>query len=307
MTVVLTAQQAANLRYRATFPDAVLAPVLLTDGRFGVSDAALTDPRVAQYRHLLKQGAIEDQSTLTFLPSDPYKITLSGRECYLSAAATAHAFGIPATNVYRFEIHRGESGYSGDAANGNRRAELVAGATSADRYGSGETLWVSFSFVVGPAHATFDTGGTLQLLHQWHSVDSGTARSPVLGVSVDGGNLRVYTRSDSTGSTAQNHYTVARPTDGVVHNVVISGLLGASGHLNVWLDGAQVVNVNTPIGYYNDDAGARDLAYTHFGMYQNNSVDPTVVFIANPEWGTTDLSARVASPLAVTVPAGGWV
>lgn len=38
-----------------------------------------------------------------------------------------------------------------------------------------------------------------------------------------------------------------------------------------------------------------------------NVSDPAVVFFANMEWGTADLSARVSTPLSVVVPAGGWV
>src|SRR5262249_54153863 len=151
---------------------------------------------------------------------------------------------IPATNVYRFEVHVNDFGWAGDSRNGNRRSELVS---EGDKYGSGATLWTSFSFVVGPAHAPFDVGSEHNTIHQWHSIDTTVARSPVLDVELLDGRLEIYTRSDATdddGATEIIRYSATRPPDGVVHNVVISCLLGHSGHINAWLDGTQIVNTN---------------------------------------------------------------
>ena len=307
MIVALSAEDAANIRHWSQFSDAKLDPRPLEDGRFAVPVTTLTDRRFAGARRLIAKGATVAESAVTFAATSDFRMSIDSKQVYLSAAPTPHAFSAPGAGVYRFETRRNESGYAGDAANGNRRSELVAGIDASDRYGAGETLWSSFAFVVGPQKGGLDAGGALGLVHQWHSVDTGVSRAPVLGVSLDGGNLRIYTRSDATGTATQNHYTAPRPPDGTVHRVVVAGTLGASGHLNVWLDGTQIVNVNTPIGYYNDDAGARDLAYPHVGLYQNNFDAPTVVFITNWEWGTTDLSARVASPRPVTAPASGWV
>jgi hypothetical protein len=84
--------------------------------------------------------------------------------------------------------------------------------------------------------------------------------------------------------------------------MVISGLLGQSGHITVWLDGTQIVNADAPIGYYNDDGGARALAYPHWGLHQTNVDAPSVIYHANMEWGTADLSSRVDTPLPVMTP-----
>lgn len=304
MPLVVTPETAANLRYRGQYDFAKLAPQRLTDGRFALSENTVTDRRFALQRPILQTGTVEP--AVTYANSEEVRLTLSGKQVYLTAAPTAHSFGIPASNVHRYELRHDESGYSGDAANGNRRSELVAGFPG-DRYKSGETLWVAFSWVVANPGGFQPGGLPLNVLSQWHSVDVEVSRSPVFTFGFANGNLGVSTRSDATGTASQSHYSQPRPADGQVHHTVIRGLLGQAGHLDVWLDGVQIVNVDTPIGYYNDDGGTRELAYVHFGMYQNNIGEPTVVYTMNERWGTTDLSSLIASPTPVNVPPGGWV
>lgn len=309
MAICLTGLQSLNLRYRGQFPDSKLEPVKLSDGRYAVSEATISDRRFALFRTQLSAGTVEANSGLTTAGDNDLYVPVDSKSLRVFSAEKDYAIATKATGVFRFETRSGDFGYSGDGANNNRRSEMVA---SGFTYGAGETLWVSFSFVVGPDHVPFDPAGAVNgqhnIIHQWHSVDTTNSRSPVCNIELNSGNLEVNTRSDSTGSGPTNkvvHYNSARPTDGTPHSVVISGLLGQSGHLNVWLDGAQILNLDTPIGYYNDDAGARDLAYPHWGIYQKNVDDPAVVYHANIEWGTTDLSARIAAPL--TVPALTWL
>lgn len=305
MSRVFTAEQAANLIWRSQFQDALLAPRRLSDGRYALPESVVDDRRFALYRHLLTQGTVEADAGLTFVAADAdFRIDQGGQPMYLSAGNVGHAFGIPAPNVYRFELRQDESGYGGDPANGNRRAELVS---AGERYSAGQTIWESWSMVIGTQRAGFGTPDNLGIVHQWHSVDTTTSRSPIFGIGLTGGMLNVYTRSDLHGATRDDHYTTPAPASGVVLNFVVAGKLGASGHLNVWINGIQVVNVDTPIGYYNDDAGARALAYPHWGMYMRNAPTVNVLFHANVEWGTSDLSARIATPLAVTTPPDGWV
>jgi hypothetical protein len=242
---------------------------------------------------------------------DTSVLTVDSKQMRLWAVPAPYAFSIPAPNVYRFEVHANDFGWPGDSENSNRRSELAARDRYA--YGPGATLWTSFSFVVGPAHAPFDAGSKQNTIHQWHSVDDPPhedGRRPVLQVELLDGKLMIRTRSDATGDDGDTdvvRYSAARPSDGVAHNMVISGLLGRSGHLNAWLDGTQIVNTDTPIGYYNDDGGARALAYPQWGIYQTNVDPPAVIYHANLEWGTNDLSARISNPLAVNTPPGGWV
>lgn len=221
----------------------------------------------------------------------------------LYAAPTPYAFGTPAENVYRFEVRENDFGWPGDSKNGKRRSELVS---RGDQYRSGETLWTSFSFVVGPAHGPFDGGSEQNFIHQWHSVDVTENRAPVVRVELNHGDLEIRTQSDATDKSVVR-YRAVRPPDGAVHSVVISGLLGKSGHIKAWLDGTQIVNTDAPIGYYNDDGGERPLAYPQWGIYQSNVKAPAVIYDANLTWGTSDLTRLISRPTAVTAPPGGWV
>jgi hypothetical protein len=60
------------------------------------------------------------------------------------------------------------------------------------------------------------------------------------------------------------------------------------------------------MSYYNQLPGKK-LGYPQWGIYGPNRNKTDVIFHANPEFGTTDLSARIASPLPIFTPAGGWV
>ncbi len=302
-----TPEQAANLRYRG-LGNSRLLPVELVDGRYGVSEATLTDPAFAQQRPLLKAGSSE--SVAIDNDNDILWMTVDGKQAYLLSPKLAHSFSIPAANTYRFECRHDEFGWSGDAPN-NRHNELIADLNT---YGPGDTLWTSFAFVVGPDHAPLDYSdyvGT-DILHntifQWHSVPGAVNTSPVLTVELWQGNLEIWTRSDAVTTGPNNgkqvRYTTTRPTDGTPHYVVLQGTLGETGHLNAWIDGVQVVDVDCPIGYYSTPG---EICYVDWGIYQNNFDAPTIMFHANMEWGETDLSARVASPLTVNVPPAGWV
>lgn len=220
----------------------------------------------------------------------------------LYAAPTGYAFTNPATSVYRFEVRKDDFGWHGDARNGKRRAELISAGR---KYSAGETLWTSFSFVIGPAHTAFDGGSEQNFIHQWHSVDTTDGRAPVVRVEVSHGNLEVRTQSDAAEKPVVR-YRAVRPQDGAVHNMVISGLLGQSGHIRAWLDGVRIVDTEAPIGYYNDDDGQRALAYPQWGLYESNVEAPSIIYHANLEWGTTALAERISAPLSVPVPRGGW-
>lgn len=277
------------------------APTLAI-GVFTAALVGVAPPSDVPMRSAAKVGVESDagivlaSATNLIVDSQPMRVVAVDKD---------YAFSMPASDVYRFEVRKNDFGWGGDNKANNRRSELVS---EGDRYYSGETLWSSFSFVVGPDHEPFDTEGPYHnIIHQWHSVDTASGRSPVFTIELRNGDLAVSTRSDDEVSGSHDghvaHYSATRPTDGIVHNVVVSGLLGSDGHLDVWLDGRRIVDEDTAIGYYNDDGA---LAYPHWGIYQKNVDDPTVVYHANIEWGLEELSARVARPLDVIQPSGGW-
>ncbi|BBX50944.1 hypothetical protein GCM10009645_42740 [Mycolicibacterium poriferae] len=233
-------------------------------------------------------------------------VTVDSRRMRVQAVEEKHAFSIAAKDTYRFETRKNDFGWSGDKKSNNRRSELIANDA---RYYSGEVLWSSFSFVVGPKHVPFDNGkSSHNQITQWHSVDGDDeGRAPVFDIQLNGGDLLVVTRSDAKGpATWDVHYRQPRPSDGAQHSVVVAGLLGRRGHLDVWLDGNQIVNVDTPIGYYEDDGGQRALAYPHWGLYQDNVDHPAIIYHSNIEWGLANLSDRINHPKNVNKPSGGW-
>lgn len=243
------------------------------------------------------RGLVLASATNLIVDSQPMRV---------QAVEKDYAFSTPASDVYRFEVRKNDFGWDGDGPADNRRSELVS---EGDHYYADETLWSAFSFVVGPEHLPFDPEGEdsspyHNIIHQWHSVDTASGRSPVFAIELRNGDFTVSTRSDDDPSRLVTHYSETRPADGVVHDVVVSGLLGNDGHLNVWLDGRQIVNDDTAIGYYDDDGG---LAYPHWGIYQKNVDAPSIVYHANIEWGLEELSGRVTAPPDVIEPPGGWV
>jgi hypothetical protein len=309
MVVCLTGEQACNLRYRGISPSQ-LQPVRLDDGRYAVGEGTLNDRRLAEQRPLLLAGSIESAS-LDAAWDERIRFTVDSKEVFLLSPPTPHAISIPSSNLYRFECRHNEFGWVNDEEHDNRHNELIG---NQDTFALGETLWSSFSFVVGPEHAPFDysdytvTGVMHNTIFQWHAAGTSESGAPVLSVEMVEGNLEVWTRSDADlagpNSGAQVRYSVARPTDGTVHSIVIQGTLGEFGHLNVWLNGSQVADTDCPIGYYNTPG---ETCYIDWGIYQRNVDDSTIMYHANVEWGTADLSARIANPLSVATPAGGWV
>lgn len=304
--LLLTGPQASDLVWKQQFADAQLAPHPTTDGRYALPESVLTDRRFARFREQLRVGSIGSATLGAPLNETHFITTLGGAPAYVSAARVSHAFGMPATDVYRFECRKNESGYGGDSANRNRRSEIVADGAP---WSAGATVWEAWSTVVSPsAHTGFDLPNAFAAAHQWHSVDTGMPRPPVLVIAFESGNIRIRTLSDASGS-AVTHYNAPRPADGTAIAFVVQATPGAAGtgHLRVWINGTQVVNAATPIGYYNDDGGARALAYPHWGMYMTNVSTRDVIFHGRIEHGTADLSARIASPLALATPRDGWV
>lgn len=296
-----TPEQIADAMYYSGHPDSIIMAPRIADGRYALPQTVLTDPRHAEVASVLRRGIIGDDAGLVYEnPYNTFKIVVDGQLMYLSAAKLAHAYGVPALGVHRFEGRKGETGFSGDAANGNRRSELVSDGY---RYMAGEHLWESFTMILGETGASMEDEGLFCILNQWHSVDTSVARSPVFSLTARDGIIQLSTRSHRDGPNVLNtHHTMPRPAKGVALNYVVHGFLGQNGHLDVWLNGNQIVNVDTPIGYYNDmtNGQPRALAYPHWGLYEKDSPARTVVYFANIEFGTQEKSARIPNPLPVS-------
>lgn len=116
------------------------------------------------------------------------------------------------------------------------------------------TVWSSFCVILGDTPGlTKARASSLGAVHQWHIVDTNTGRSPVLHVDCSNNLLQIVTRSSAALDAGLNgntviRYSTAMPATGVKTHVVLQATMGASGHLNAWVNGTQVVNVDCPIG-----------------------------------------------------------
>lgn len=314
--IVLTAQQTANLLGQNSFSDALLAPRRLSDGQYALPESALTDPRHARWRSILVQGSIVDAGSLTFTPpvggSTGYSVTVDGHEMYLGVGAPWYTYGtpgprlfdIPVANLYRFECHHNNVLTSGDGGAGRRRVELLRNGD--DGWADGTTVWAAWSTILTDRREGFHTdNGTIIFQMHPHYTSSGVY--PVMWLGLRADTLEVRTRSSltMTGSAVTHYSEPFDPDSGTPTNFVFQCTFGASGHLNVWKDGTQIVNVDTPIGYY--DEGLSVIAFPQFGCYMNNVETVDVIYHANMEIGTTNRSTRIANPQAVTAPPTGWV
>lgn len=287
-----------------------LWPLLLSDGTFALPPEVQTDPKYAA-----AVATLAGWLTATPLPGDyipassgspqAFRMMVDGK--YMHHSGRTESLTMPDPAVFRFEARVNDfQGFSGDSANQNRRSELVADGS--DRGIGVGTLWSAFCLILGDHDGLSKVrSGPLGLVHQWHSVDIGIGRGPVLFVDCSNNVMAIRTASSASLDAGQNGIAVTRystsiPAKGTKTYFVFQATFGQTGHLNAWVNGTQVVNADTPIGYYNDltdGSGRTELGYPHWGLYTRNQSETDVVYIANPEWGTGSLSARISTPLAV--------
>jgi hypothetical protein len=325
--IVLTAEQCSRVWLRDEYPGSQLLPLLLSDGRYGVPDRVLTDPHHAHVRSVLAQGTIVADNTVTVLPysQQGYYLTVDGKKMHVGFASGFNPvrgwpyphhgpFTVAGTNLYRFEARYNDDHLSydwGTDQNGDgiidtgprRRVEIAQGDDTGPKMG--QTWWTSWSMVFTDKSAPILLGDNGTLVHQWFHTGNG----PFVYVATGAGYLQFATRTLT--EDYFSHYSQPfTPTVGTPQNFVMRGVLNSKangGHLDVWLNGVQVVNVDTTVGFF-DVPNPDDPAYLHIatGIYQGNVTDRAVLYLANLEFGTTDLSARITTPLPVTPPPGGW-
>jgi hypothetical protein len=189
----------------------------------------------------------------------------------------------PTATGHRFELRAGE----------DQRAEFVSRFNT---FGSGAEVWQSFSFEIDIADG-FEAvlaPPSWGIIAQFHSIDTAQTggRSPVLYYDLGDNEFRIVTRSDTDGPNVEKvRYSAALPAGQV--NIVTRFVLGASGQLQVWRDGVEIINISCPIGYYND---AGDLCYLQWGNYHQAGAPISAVTTSNMLWGLTDLSSKILNP-----------
>lgn len=307
--LVGTQQQAINAWAAggSSRTDALL-PRLLNDGTYVTADACATDTLIPSGARTELAGWTSATPTADKYQADPFTsqpLTLVTKVAGLDAyhAGRRGAVTMPDPAVMRFEVQPNDFAQIGDSTRTNRRSEFVA---ANDRYNDGQTVWSSFAVVMGPCAGLRKSRSDPQgLVHQWHSVDTTVNRSPSVSVDCSNDELKITTRSDDAISPTNGNgipqvlYTTTLPAQGTITYIVLQVLLGEVGHINAWVNGTQVIERTQPIGYWTDALDGRALAYPHWGLYSKNDNTTDVVYIANPEIGTADLTARIATPLSV--------
>jgi hypothetical protein len=315
--IVLTDGRTGQILWKDQFPYAVLRPIRLVDNKYALPASVLTMPEHARWRDVLKrQGTVVDSEDLTFASVGPtnYRKDVNGHQMHLRINADAvdpasygypapRLFDTPGAGVLRFECHHGNDIGSSDYRNNRRRVELSEEPEDSS-YHDGEVLWDSWSTIITDQRAGLDQFSQ-SIIHQWHHASSAAFTSiyapPPFAVVLNSGQLTINTRYGNAGTSIGTvHYTMTAPASWAVTHFVVQATLGAAGHLNVWINGEQVVNVDTPIGYY--DESPPYLAYVQFGIYMDNTRTVDALYHINNEYGLTDLSSRVSNPLSFTIP-----
>ncbi|MCV7230649.1 polysaccharide lyase [Mycolicibacterium komossense] len=310
--IVLTAEQYARMVWKDQVDYAVLRGMRLSDNRYAFPESVLTDPAHARWRRLLARGQIIDASRLTvdWATANDFRIVVSGEQMALDSPAPRPEtyefpmptlFDIPAPGLFYFECHHNRDRPASDRKNGRRRIEFGQIRDSDVYYVAGNTVWASWATIITDKRAGFDAPGT-SIIHQWHQHPGSAIAPPPFAVFLDGGTLNVGTRSPSGGI---GHYSVPAPASWAVTRFVTQVTLGQFGHINMWINGEQVVNVDTAVGYYNE--GLPYLAYVKSGIYMDNTHTVDALYHANLEFGLADLSSRIEYPLPIPPrPIIGW-
>jgi hypothetical protein len=303
-------QSAVNARALINAGRARLEPRLLTDGTYALPEEVRTDPAYTAAVSTISSWSTGTPDLSAYVPiPDPvtlapeFLVQVNNKLMYHGGRQGSLTMPDPA--VFRFQIQANDFAASTDSANQNRRSELIAAGPN--RGIGASTAWSAFCLILGDHPGlTKVRSGPLGLVNQWHSVDTSIARSPVLGVDCSNNVMSILTRSSASLSggdgVAVTRYSTSIPVKGGKTYFVLQATFGSSGHLNAWINGTQVVNVDCPIGYYTDltdGSGRTELGYPHWGLYTRNQSETDIVYIANPEWGTVDLSSRISAPLAV--------
>lgn len=300
MAIILNRTQAFDFRSLPWYTGdrtRLFDPQLLADGRYAVPESCFHDPLTYPKRSTLLAGTVQALTPGDFASDARAGMLIDDKLMYVYMDRVPWAFQEVATNVFRFELRQGDQGDKEDNPSRLHRCEVVSISVPPRN----SSVWQAYSVML-EAGNPFTTNGQCYI-NQWHGYDEdvGYGRSPPLCFDYGNNQFRIISRSDASidpGTLSGNdvvQYTGASPTRGVYTNFVINAKFESAGFLKVWMNGTQIVNYTGPIGYYNDTNGT----YVQFGVYARQAPDTPVPRIANPEWGTTDLSARISSPLPI--------
>lgn len=231
--------------------------------------------------------------------TDATDITIGGRQYRVQSPDLAHSFASdtdPTPTYSRFEIRGGEQ-WANDVANfgdGRQRCEL----RDLDDFTANVDWWMAGSVRV-TTNSWKNSASGYNIITQYHQDSLG---SPPLALDITQGTFTIRTRGNTATPVVQadpiDRYTQTWTHNGQwVHFVIQSrfSTATANGLLNVWMNGAPVVNLTNIALGYNSTNGR----YQKHGMYRSGHTDTVVVEWANREFGTANLTSRITSPLPV--------
>lgn len=250
--------------------------------------------------------SIDKFNTALLERTSPY-ITSTGR---MRSQVSGQPSWFVSTNRFgrsRIEVRPGEHAEPWDAEDPDgglvyqQRAEVL----SDEMLPYDTPIWTSFAFKTDMSCSDVDDLG---IIWQWLEVQvpGRDPISPCLTVQLRlNGQLGVYTLSgtDETGVTPPTassrwlgRYKVGEWNRWVMRTVFNNTTGG--GELSMWLNGTALTDLAPSAGV--GTALPTGIA-PHYGLYAptGNSKNTVVIDRANVEWGTTDLSSRVTSPLPI--------
>lgn len=269
-------------------PNHIIRPRLLSDRRYGVSEAVLTDPFQAHHRVELAKGeivgsaAFNDSFSGERLYVDDKLVLLAAddREWSLQPTAAGHRFGLQ----------------DADLGATSQRSEIGSNQVT---FGPGVEVWQSWTseILVRDGFEHLGGSGNWAIVAQWQGMDVSDpgALSPPLAFDYCNNAFRIITRSDTDFSNG-SAVAVVRFTDELPvgpQNYVCRFVPGADGEIQVWRNGVEIVNLACPIGYYNHPLPQVCLQW---GLYRKRLALSAAVTTSNMRWGLTDLSDKIGDP-----------
>jgi beta-glucanase (GH16 family) len=212
--------------------------------------------------------------------------------------------------IQRFEVRQGDHGWSGDAANGTERAEIITAnyRNNGLLYPMQQDVWLSFAIKIEKGDA-IATNHIIGQLHDQKDPADTIGLSPALSLEInpalttdDNVNLFVQTRYDRNASTTVQQPWLKQwngnfPRGEWIYIVLrVRGGYNDNAQLQLWVNGAEQINRDQQnIGYNNPEG----FAYWQYGIYRYQDSRTTIVRYANMEQGVDSLLDRAANPLPI--------
>lgn len=191
-------------------------------------------------------------------------------------------------NKFDFEVREGDF-WVGDGTAKNRSEIRLTNQQFSD------VIWQAQAFKIGQ----FANDASFFYLGQWHGGDNTQDRSPYLALKLAGNLLRFEYRYATTypeTSAGLSAYSLPDIQRDQWHFLVMQHFVHPTdGFVRGWLNGVLVADYAGPLGYWDEETAG----YWKAGIYREASDITAAVSHANIEVGTTDLTARISTPLLI--------